>query len=132
MLSKFSVKRPYTVLVGVVLILVLGYVSYTKMTADLLPNMSFPYVIIITTNPGASPEEVESDVTAKLEASLATTSNLKTLQSISRNSISLVILEYEQTANMDSTMIELQQKLVCYMKIYVRLLQLQLTKLLMK
>ena len=51
MLSKFSVKRPYTVLVGVVMILVLGYVAYTKMTADLLPNMSFPYVIIITTDP---------------------------------------------------------------------------------
>ncbi|MBR0146641.1 MAG: efflux RND transporter permease subunit [Eubacterium sp.] len=111
MLSKFSVKRPYTVLVGVVLILVLGYVAYTKMTADLLPNMSFPYVIVITTDIGASPEEVEADVTAKLEASLATTSNLKTLQSISRNSVSMVILEYEQTANMDSTMIELQQKL---------------------
>ena len=111
MLSKFSVKRPFTVLVGVVLILVLGYVSYTKMTADLLPNMSFPYVIIITTDMGASPEEVEADVTAKMEASLATTSNLKTLQSISRNSVSVVILEYEQTANMDSTMIELQQKL---------------------
>ena len=111
MLSKFSVKRPYTVLVGVVLVLVLGYVAYTKMTADLLPNMSFPYVIIITTDPGASPEEVEADVTAKLESSLATTSNLKTLQSVSRNSVSIVILEYEQTTNMDSTMIELQQKL---------------------
>ncbi len=111
MLSKFSVKRPYTVLVGVVLVLVLGYVAYTKMTADLLPNMSFPYVIVITTNPGASPEEVESDVTSKMEASLATTSNLKTLQSMSRNSVSVVILEYEQTANMDSTMIEIQQKL---------------------
>ena len=111
MLSKFSVKRPYTVLVGVVLVLVLGYVAYTKMTADLLPNMSFPYVIVITTDPGASPEEVESDITAKLEASLATTSNLKTLQSVSRNSVSMVILEYEQTANMDSTMIEIQQKM---------------------
>ena len=111
MLSKFSVKRPYTVLVGVVMILVLGYVAYTRMTADLLPNISFPYVIIITVDPGASPEEVEGDITAKLESSLATTSNLKTLQSMSRNSMSLVILEYEQTANMDSTMIELQQKL---------------------
>ncbi len=111
MLSKFSVKRPYTVLVGVVMILVLGYVAYTKMTADLLPDMSFPYVIVVTTDIGASPEEVEADVTSKLEASLATTSNLKTIQSNSRNSVSMVILEYEQAANMDSTMIEIQQKL---------------------
>ena len=111
MLSKFSVKRPYTVLVGVVLILVLGIVAYGKMTADLLPDMTFPYVIVITTDPGASPEEVEADVTSKLEASLATTSNLKSMQSMSRNSFSTVILEYEQTANMDSTMIEIQQKM---------------------
>ncbi len=111
MLSKFSVKRPYTVLVGVVMILVLGFVSYSRMTADLLPDMSFPYVIVITTDIGASPEEVEADVTSKLEATLATTSNLKTIQSMSRNSVSTIILEYEQTSNMDSTMIELQQKL---------------------
>ncbi len=98
-------------LVGVVLIIVLGIVAYGKMTADLLPDMTFPYVIVITTDMGASPEEVEADVTAKLEASLATTSNLKSMQSMSRNSFSTVILEYEQTANMDSTMIEIQQKM---------------------
>ena len=111
MLSKFSVKRPYTVLVGVVIVIVLGIVAYGKMTADLLPDMTFPYVIVITTDMGASPEEVEQDVTAKLEASLATTTNLKSIQSMSRNSVSTVILEYEQTANMDSTMIEIQQKM---------------------
>ncbi|MBR6172549.1 MAG: efflux RND transporter permease subunit [Eubacterium sp.] len=111
MLSKFSVKRPYTVLVGVVIVIVLGIVAYGKMTADLLPDMTFPYVIVITTDMGASPEEVEQDVTSKLEASLATTTNLKSMQSMSRNSFSTVILEYEQTANMDSTMIEIQQKM---------------------
>ena len=59
MISKFSVKKPYTVLVGVILAIVLGVVSFTKMTTDLLPNISLPYVIVMTTYPGASPETVE-------------------------------------------------------------------------
>lgn len=111
MISKFSVKKPYTVLVGVILVIVLGYVSLTKMTADLLPDMTFPYVIVVTTDMGASPQEVETGVTAPLEAALATTSNLKNMRSVSYNSYSTIILEYEQVSNMDSTMIEIQQKI---------------------
>ena len=56
-MSKYSVRKPYTVLVGVLLIIVLGVVSVTRMTADLLPNMSFPYVVVITTYPGGTPEQ---------------------------------------------------------------------------
>ena len=62
MISKYSVKRPYTVLVAVVLVIVLGAVSLSKMTTDLLPDMSFQYALVITTDMGASPEQVESDV----------------------------------------------------------------------
>lgn len=111
MISKFSVKRPYTVLVGVVAIIVIGIVAIMRMTADLLPNMNLPYVMIITTDMGASPETVERDVTAPIEASMATTSNLKNIQSMSNNSYSTIILEYEQSANMDATLIEIQQSL---------------------
>lgn len=110
-MPKYSVRRPYTVLVGVVLILVLGVVSVYRMTADLLPDMSLPYAIVITMYPGASPEEVERNVTAKVEASMATTSNIKTIQSMSYNNYSMVVLEYEQSSNMDSIIIEMQQKL---------------------
>ncbi len=111
MISKYSVKRPYTVLVAVVLVIVLGVVSLTRMTTDLLPDMSFQYALIITTDVGASPEEVESDVTAPIEAAMATTANIKSVTSSSYNSYSLVILEYEQSANMDSVVIEIQQEL---------------------
>ena len=109
MISKYSVKKPYTVLVGVILVIVLGIVSLSKMTTDLLPNMSFPYALIITTDVGASPEKVESEVTAPIESSMATTSNIKNITSTSYNSYSIVVLEYEQNANMDSVMIEIQQ-----------------------
>ena len=110
-MSKYSVRKPYTVLVGVLLVIVLGVVSVTRMTADLLPEMSLPYVLVITTYPGASPEEVERNVTAPIEAQMATTSNISTIQSMSYNNYSLVILEYEQSSNMDSIVIQMQQKL---------------------
>lgn len=111
MISKYSVKKPFTVLVGVILIIVLGVVSLSKMTTDLLPDMSFQYAMIVTTDLGASPEKVESEVTAPIEAAMATTSNIKNISSISYNSYSIVTLEYEQNANMDSVVIEIQQSL---------------------
>lgn len=111
MISKYSVKRPYTVLVAVVLVIVLGAVSLSKMTTDLLPDMSFQYALVITTDMGASPEQVESDVTSPIESAMATTSNIKNISSVSYNSYSVVTLEYEQNANMDSVVIEIQQSL---------------------
>lgn len=111
MVSKYSVRKPYTVLVAVLLVIVLGVVSLMKMTTDLLPDMSFQYALVMTTDVGASPEQVESDVTAPIEAAMATTSNIKNITSTSYNSYSMVVLEYEQSANMDSVVIEIQQKL---------------------
>lgn len=111
MISKYSVKKPFTVLVGVILVIVLGVVSLSRMTTDLLPDMSFQYALIITTDMGASPQEVESDVTAPIESAMATTSNIKNVSSMSYNSYSIVTCEYEQDANMDSVVIEIQQKI---------------------
>ena len=70
-MPKFSVKKPLTVFVAVLAIVVLGVVAYLKMTPDLMPNMDFPYVILVTTDPGASPETVEADITKPLEQSMA-------------------------------------------------------------
>ena len=76
MLSKFSVKKPYTVMVGVVLVLILGVVSFMNMTTDLLPSINLPYALVMTTYPGASPEEVEMVVTKPVEQAMATVSNI--------------------------------------------------------
>ena len=70
MLPQFSVRKPYTVLVAVVLVLVPGVISFTGMTTDLLPAMELPYVVVMTTYPGASPERVESEVSDVLQNSL--------------------------------------------------------------
>lgn len=94
MISKFSVKKPYTVLVGVVLVLVLGYVSFTSMQTDLLPDMNLPYAIVYTTYIGASPEEVESTVTRPVEQAMATISNIENISSTSAENLSMVVLEF--------------------------------------
>ena len=84
MLSKFSVKKPYTVIVAIVLVVILGFVSYSKMTLDLLPSINMPYAVISTTYSGASPETVEKTVTATLEQSLASVDNVEEVSSVPR------------------------------------------------
>ena len=111
MISKFSVKKPYTVLVGVVLMLVLGYVSFTSMQTDLLPDMNLPYAIVYTTYIGASPEEVEGTVTRPVEQAMATISNIENITSTSAENVSMVILEFAQTANMDAVTVDMREKL---------------------
>ncbi|MDY4516711.1 MAG: efflux RND transporter permease subunit [Lachnospiraceae bacterium] len=111
MISKFSVKRPYTVVVGMILVLVLGIVSFTKMKTDLLPDMTLPYAVVYTTYAGASPEEVETVVTRPVEQAMATISNIENVTSVSSENVSVVILEFAQTANMDAVTIEMRESL---------------------
>lgn len=107
MLAQYSVRRPYTIIVAVIMIIVLGIISYNNMTTDLLPAMELPYIVVVTSYPGASPEKVEQAVTKPLESVLATSSGLKNISSVSRENSSVIILEYIQDTNMDSAMIEL-------------------------
>ena len=111
MLSKFSVKRPYTVVVAVIVVLILGTISFINLKTDLLPNIDLPYVVIMTGYPGASPEEVEVIVTKPIEQNLATINNIKNISSISRENSSVVILEFNRDTNMDSAIIEINSML---------------------
>lgn len=111
MLGKFSVKKPYTVLVAVILVIVLGVVSFTRMTTDLLPNISLPYVIVMTPYPGASPETVEMVVTKPVESSMATVSNIEGISSVSSENYSMVILEFSQSTDMNAASLEIRENL---------------------
>ena len=109
MLAKFSVKKPFTVLVAVVLILVLGYVSVGKMTPDLLPDMSFPYIVLFTAYPGASPEEVEATVTKPLEQAMSALDHIKSVTSKSSENASVVYLTFEDGTDVDMASIDVQK-----------------------
>lgn len=111
MLSRYSVKKPYTVVVAVILVLILGVVSFTKMNTDLLPSMDMPYAMVMTTYPGASPETVEQTVTRPIEQSMSTVSNITNVSSVSSENASVVILEFFEDANMDSVTLEMRENL---------------------
>ena len=111
MLSKFSVKKPMTVFVCVVIIIVLGVVSFLKMTPDLLPNMDFPYAMIMTTYGGQTPETVEATVTKPLEQSISTIDGVKDITSNSSENYSVLIIEFEDGTNMDTATVDLRSSL---------------------
>lgn len=111
MISNYSVKKPFTVFVAVILVIILGFISFTNMTTDLLPKMDLPYALIITPYVGASPEKVETVVTKPIEQSMATVSDVKNISSVSSENSSMVILEFSNDVNMDSALIELNGKL---------------------
>ncbi len=110
-MPKFSVKKPYTVLVGVIALLVFGFVTFSKLSTDLLPEMKLPYVVVVTTYPGAAPERVESQVTEVLESSLGTVNGVENLTSTSSENYSMLTLEFSEGTNMDSAMINLSTAL---------------------
>lgn len=110
-MSHFSVKKPYTVIVSIILCLLLGVVSFSKMTTDLLPKIELPYVVIYTSYPGATSEKVEKTVTDVIESAVATSSGIKNITSTSSDSTSMVVLQYEDDTNMDSVLVDLNSKI---------------------
>ena len=105
-MEKFSVKRPFTVLVAVIVTIILGFVSVTSMSTDLLPRLSLPYMIIVTTYPGASPEKVETSVSQPMESALGTVNHVKNVYSVSAENYSMTQLEFEDGTDMDSAMVK--------------------------
>lgn len=110
-MEKLSVKKPFTILVAVIAVLVLGVVSVTRMTTDLLPNMSLPYLMVITTYPGASPERVESDVVRPLESALGTVNGVENVYSTSAENYGMVQLEFAEGTDMESTLVKVSSAL---------------------
>ncbi len=111
MFSKFSVKKPMTVFVCVVLVLVLGIVSFMKMTPDLLPNIDLPYAIIVTTYGGQTPEAVETVVSKPLEQSLSTIDGVKEITSSSAENYSMLTIEFQDGTNMDTATVDMRSSL---------------------
>lgn len=111
MFSKYSVKKPLTVLVAIIIIAILGGVSYTNMTIDLLPSMNLPYAVVSTTYVGASPEEIETTVTAPIEQAMASVSNVDEISSISQENSSMVVLKFVEDADMDACVTDMREML---------------------
>ncbi len=111
MFSRYSVKKPLTVVLAALMVVLLGVISFTKMRTDLLPEMDLPYVAVVTVYAGASPEKVETGVTKPLESALSTVSGVHTVTSISQENTSMVIFEFEYGTNMDRAVIDMNNKM---------------------
>ena len=109
-MEKFSVKKPFTVLVAVVMILILGFVAVTKMDTNLLPNVNTPYLMVVTVYPGASPERVESEVSDVLQNSL-TVPGVSKITATSAENYSLLLMEFAEDTDMNSALVKVSNKL---------------------
>ncbi len=108
-MTNYSVRKPYTVFVSVVAVIVFGIISFFRMTPDLMPDMDYPYVVVVTAYPGAAPEEVETVVTRPMEQVMATLNDVKSIQSSSAENYAMLMLEFEQETNMDSAVVDILQ-----------------------
>ena len=111
MLSKLSVKKPMTIFVAVILVIVLGVVSFLRMTPDLLPNLDLPYAMILTTYIGQTPETVEAGVTKPLESSIVTIDGVKQIRSTSTENYSMCIIEFEDGTDMNTATVDVRSAL---------------------
>ena len=110
-MEKFSVKKPFTVLVAVIMVLMLGFVALTKMQTNLLPDVSTPYLMVVTVYPGASPERVESEVSDVMENALGTISGVETITSTSAENYNLLLMQFNEGTDMNSALVKVSNKI---------------------
>jgi len=109
-LLRIFVRRPVLTTMLLMAFIVLGVFSYNRMIIELFPNIEFPFVIVTTVYPGASPQEVESQVTKRIEDAVSTIANVKSLQSSSMENLSQVFIEFELETDVDLDAIDVKDK----------------------
>ena len=109
-MEKFSVKKPFTVLVAVIMVLMLGFVSISNMQTNLLPDVSTPYLMVVTVYPGASPERVESEVSDVMQNALGTVAGVETITATSAENYSLLLMQFADDTDMNSAMVKVSNK----------------------
>src|SRR3989339_1770565 len=108
-MSSYSVKKPITVLMGILIIMVLGLFSVTKLPLTLFPEIELPFVVTVTDYAGASPEQVEANIANPIESVVSTIGNFQEVRSISNENFGISIITFAESANMDTVVIELRE-----------------------
>lgn len=110
-MSKYSVKKPITVLMGILIVIVLGIFAVTQLPLTLFPDMELPYLVTVTTYEGGSPEELEREVSTKIETAVSTIGSFQEVSSMSNEHFAISIITFGDTVNMDSVTVELREML---------------------
>jgi len=110
-LARFSIDRPVTTAMFTIAVVLLGFVSLRRLSVDLLPNVSYPKLSVVTQYPGVAPEEMETLVTVPLEAAVSRIPGLQGVDSISKEGVSYLTLEFAWGTNMDFALLHTREKL---------------------
>ncbi len=110
-LTRLAINRPITTTMLFLALVLFGYISYTKLAVNLFPDLKIPAVVISTYHVGATPEEVEKEITDKIEKEVATLSGLKSLRSFSMPESSVITIEFNNGLDPDKALNEVKTKL---------------------
>lgn len=110
-ISNMAIRRPVTITMFMLVIILLGFVSLTRLSVNLYPEMDIPVAIVSTTYDGVGPKEIENLLSKPIEQSMSTVGGIKTLTSISNEGGALVVLEFNYGVDMDSAVMEMREKL---------------------
>jgi len=110
-LTDVAIRRPVFILMVVLGLIVLGYVGTTRMPVDLYPKIDLPIVSVVTTYPGAGPEEVEELVSKPIEEAVSIVPNLRTVTSTSQENVSTVVVELQYGVNLDVAAADVRDRL---------------------
>ena len=115
-IPAFSVKRKVTIIMLTLIILLFGYISFTQLGLDLLPDIEFPTISIITSYTGASPEDIENLVSKPMEQWISTISQVKEVKSSSSEGLSMINVEFEWGTNLDFAAQDIRETIGMYEK----------------
>ena len=108
--ARFSIKRPVLVAMAVLAVVVLGGIALSQLSVDLLPDMTFPVVAVVTSYPGAAPAQVEESVTKPIEEAAAVVEDLESIRSVSQQDLSVVIIEFDWGKDMNWAAFDAREK----------------------
>ena len=110
-ISDFSIKRPVFTIVIMMLVIILGGVSFFKIPITLIPDLNPPIAVVVTNYAGASPVEVDEKITKPLEASLSTLPGIKSINSTSQEGANFILLEFDWSMDMDDVQLDVIQRI---------------------
>ena len=110
-ITDLSVKRPVTTTVFYLALIVLGVFSLGRLAIDLIPDISFPVIVIYSSYPGVSPQEVEENLTKVMENTAASASRIENITSTSREGTSVVVVEYQWGTDLAEASNDLRERL---------------------
>jgi len=109
-ISEFSIKRPVTVIMLTLALLIFGFVSLPRLAIDLMPDLEFPVAVVVTSYDGASPTEVEKLVTKPIESAVGTVSNIDSITSVSMQGASQVVVMFNWGTDLDQATLDMREK----------------------